>query len=49
MERLSKRERHQKLLQLLDENPFYTDRELTRLLKVSIQTIRLDRMELAIP
>lgn len=49
IERLSKRERHQKLLQLLDENPFYTDRELTRLLKVSIQTIRLDRMELAIP
>jgi len=49
IERLSKRERHQKLIQLLDENPFYTDRELTRLLKVSIQTIRLDRMELAIP
>jgi len=34
---------------LIEDNPFITDRELTRLLKVSIQTIRLDRMELAIP
>ncbi|TVX97737.1 transcription factor FapR [Cohnella terricola] len=49
MERLPKRQRHQQLSKLLDENPFLTDRELTRLLKVSIQTIRLDRLELAIP
>lgn len=49
MERLPKRQRHQQLTRLLEENPFLTDRELTRLLKVSIQTIRLDRMELAIP
>ncbi|THF81332.1 transcription factor FapR [Cohnella fermenti] len=49
MERLSKRERHQQLTKLIEENPFLTDRELTRLLKVSIQTIRLDRLELSIP
>ncbi|MEK3734512.1 MULTISPECIES: transcription factor FapR [Paenibacillus] len=49
MDRLSKKDRHQRLLQLIDENPFVTDRELTRQLKVSIQTIRLDRMELGIP
>jgi acyl-coenzyme A thioesterase PaaI-like protein len=49
MERLPKRQRHQLLSKLLDENPFLTDRELTRQLKVSIQTIRLDRLELAIP
>jgi len=49
VERLPKRQRHQQLTRLLEENPFLTDRELTRLLKVSIQTIRLDRMELAIP
>ncbi len=49
MERLPKRQRHQELSRLLEENPFLTDRELTRLLKVSIQTIRLDRLELAIP
>lgn len=34
---------------MIDENPFITDQELTRQLKVSIQTIRLDRMELGIP
>ncbi|GIO10787.1 transcription factor FapR [Cohnella xylanilytica] len=49
MERLPKRQRHQQLSRLIEENPFLTDRELTRLLKVSIQTIRLDRLELAIP
>jgi len=49
LERVPKRERHQQLTKLLEENPFLTDRELTRLLKVSIQTIRLDRLELAIP
>ena len=49
IERLSKKERHQRLIELIDENPFVTDRELTRQLKVSIQTIRLDRMELGIP
>jgi acyl-coenzyme A thioesterase PaaI-like protein len=45
LERLPKRQRHQQLSRLLDENPFLTDRELTRQLKVSIQTIRLDRLE----
>lgn len=49
MVRLPKRQRHQQLIHLLDENPFLTDRELTKQLKVSIQTIRLDRLELAIP
>lgn len=49
MAKLTKRERHQLLLQYIRENPFVTDRELTRALKVSIQTIRLDRMELGIP
>jgi acyl-coenzyme A thioesterase PaaI-like protein len=49
LERVPKRQRHQQLSKLLEENPFLTDRELTRLLKVSIQTIRLDRLELAIP
>ncbi|MCF2942266.1 transcription factor FapR [Paenibacillus tarimensis] len=46
---MPKRQRHQQLSRLVEENPFMTDRELTRLLKVSIQTIRLDRMELGIP
>ncbi|MFD0711232.1 transcription factor FapR [Paenibacillus sp. GCM10027626] len=49
IERVPKRQRHQQLSRLIDENPFITDRELTRMLKVSIQTVRLDRMELGIP
>nr|WP_285891120.1 transcription factor FapR [Paenibacillus pasadenensis] len=49
IERLPKKQRHQQLLKHVEDNPFMTDRELTRLLKVSIQTIRLDRMELGIP
>ncbi len=49
IERLPKRARQQKLVKLIEENPFVTDQELTRQLKVSIQTIRLDRMELGIP
>jgi len=49
MAKLTKRERHRLLTQYIEDNPFVTDRELTRVLKVSIQTIRLDRMELGIP
>ncbi len=33
----------------LQNNPFMTDEELAERFKVSIQTIRLDRMELSIP
>lgn len=49
IERLPKRQRQQQLTKMIDENPFVTDQELTRQLKVSIQTIRLDRLELGIP
>lgn len=49
IERLPKRQRQQQLVKIIEENPFVTDQELTRMLKVSIQTIRLDRMELGIP
>lgn len=47
--RLSKKDRLEKLLQVVDENPFMTDEELSDRFKVSIQTIRLDRLELRIP
>ncbi|UHA73984.1 transcription factor FapR [Paenibacillus sp. 481] len=49
IERLPKRQRQQQLVQIIENNPFITDQDLTRLLNVSIQTIRLDRMELGIP
>lgn len=47
--RLPKRERQERLASLIKENPFVTDEELTKTLNVSIQTIRLDRMERGIP
>lgn len=49
IERLPKKARQEKLVQMIEDNPFVTDQELTRHLKVSIQTIRLDRMEIGIP
>jgi acyl-coenzyme A thioesterase PaaI-like protein len=49
IERLPKRERQNRLATLIKENPFVTDEELTKTFGVSIQTIRLDRMELGIP
>lgn len=49
IERLPKRQRQQQLAKEIEGNPFVTDEELTRKFKVSIQTIRLDRLELGIP
>jgi acyl-coenzyme A thioesterase PaaI-like protein len=44
-----KKERQSILQETLASNPFMTDEELAKRFSVSIQTIRLDRMELAIP
>ena len=44
-----KQDRHQLLVDKLQENPFLTDEELAELLSVSVPTIRLDRLELGIP
>ncbi len=44
-----KKERQKLLKKTLEENPFMTDEALADQFVVSIQTIRLDRMELAIP
>ena len=49
MARIKKQERHAVLVRQIKEKPFLTDEELAKLLEVSIQTIRLDRMELGIP
>lgn len=46
--RLSKRERQRRLVQHWQENPFLTDEEMAERFGVSVQTIRLDRMELGI-
>ncbi|MGM0902036.1 MAG: transcription factor FapR [Bacillota bacterium] len=45
----NKRERQQMLVETIGENPFITDEELAERFSVSIQTIRLDRLELSIP
>ena len=37
------------MAEAIDSNPFVTDEELTKIFGVSIQTIRLDRLELGIP
>jgi acyl-coenzyme A thioesterase PaaI-like protein len=44
-----KMQRQVRLRELIDANPFITDDELADKLEVSIQTIRLDRLNLSIP
>ncbi|MDQ0427807.1 acyl-coenzyme A thioesterase PaaI-like protein [Planomicrobium stackebrandtii] len=44
-----KKQRQQALKDSIKDNPFVTDEELSVEFDVSVQTIRLDRMELAIP
>ena len=47
--RISKRQRQEMLREKLREGAFLTDEELAGILGVSVQTIRLDRLELGIP
>lgn len=47
--KLKKKERQQQLQQLLRQTPFLTDEALAEKFHVSIQTIRLDRLECGIP
>ncbi len=45
----NKQERQARLQEKIEQMPFITDEELAKTFGVSIQTIRLDRMELSIP
>ena len=47
--RIQKKIRQKMLQENLESSPFLTDGELAILLNVSVQTIRLDRLELGIP
>lgn len=47
--RIAKKERQKLLTSTIKENPFVTDEELAEKFTVSVQTIRLDRLELSIP
>ncbi|RKD34396.1 transcription factor FapR [Thermohalobacter berrensis] len=49
VKRLPKKERQKRLKLELEKDPFLTDEELMQMFNVSIQTIRLDRLELGIP
>lgn len=49
VQRSGKAERQTQVAQMFYDNPFTTDEELAKKFNVSIQTIRLDRMELSIP
>ncbi|ENH98275.1 fatty acid biosynthesis transcriptional regulator [Gracilibacillus halophilus YIM-C55.5] len=49
MRKQSKKQRQSILKETIDEKPFITDEALAKDFGVSIQTIRLDRMELGIP
>jgi acyl-coenzyme A thioesterase PaaI-like protein len=49
MSRLSKKARQQVLTEWLAKSPFHTDEEIAARFNVSIQTVRLDRLELGIP
>jgi acyl-coenzyme A thioesterase PaaI-like protein len=46
---LLKKERQSILIERIKEDPFLTDEELADIFKVSVPTIRLDRLELGIP
>ncbi|MFD1038023.1 transcription factor FapR [Virgibacillus byunsanensis] len=47
--KIKKEERQRLLTETIEQTPFITDDDLAKKFNVSIQTIRLDRMELAIP
>lgn len=49
MMRRSKKERQRLLAEMIEANPFVTDDDLAKEFGVSVQTIRLDRLELSIP
>lgn len=44
-----KKARHQKLIKIIEQNPLATDEEISKLLTVSVSTVRLDRALLGIP
>ncbi len=47
--RLNKEKRQEKIVERITVNPFLSDEQLAKIFKVSIQTIRLDRLEMGIP
>lgn len=46
---LSKEKRQERIKEKISTNPFLSDEQLAKIFRVSIQTIRLDRLEMGIP
>ncbi len=46
---MPKEKRQEKIKEKILNNPFLSDEQLSKIFKVSIQTIRLDRLEMGIP
>jgi len=46
---LSKLERQKRIKEYISKNPFISDKKLAELFIISVQTIRLDRLEMGIP
>ncbi|MBN2396631.1 MAG: transcription factor FapR [Candidatus Atribacteria bacterium] len=46
---ITKEKRQERIREKISINPFISDEQLSKLFKVSIQTIRLDRLEMGIP
>ncbi len=49
IQNLSKFERQRRIKENISKNPFLSDRKLAELFNFSVQTIRLDRLEMGIP
>jgi len=49
IQNLSKFERQKKIKEYISKDPFLSDKKLAELFNFSVQTIRLDRLELSIP
>ncbi|GAG67093.1 unnamed protein product [marine sediment metagenome] len=49
IQNLSKLERQRKIKEHISKDPFLSDKKLAELFNFSVQTIRLDRLEMGIP
>ncbi|MDD3539177.1 MAG: transcription factor FapR [Candidatus Caldatribacteriota bacterium] len=49
LKNLSKEKRQEKIKERISNNPFLSDEQLAKIFQVSIQTVRLDRLEMGIP
>lgn len=46
---ITKEKRQEKIREKISNNPFLSDEQLAKIFRVSIQTVRLDRLEMGIP